>query len=119
MDGGNWKEMFCAVTAGDLELVRYHLRMGIDPNFQHPEVLSLPLVESARLGNVAITALLLRSGADPTLKAGWEGVDALTMATSQEQADVARMLREHLGLPEPQPWWRRLLGRLSSASSLP
>ena len=42
MDGGNWKEMFCAVTAGDLELVRHHLRMGIDPNFQPSEVLSLP-----------------------------------------------------------------------------
>ena len=119
MDGGNCKEMFCAVTDGDLELVRYHLKMGIDPNFQHLEVLSLPLVESARVGNVAITQLLLQSGANPTLKAEWEGVDALTMATSLGHTEVAQMLRDHLDLPEPKPWWKRLFGRQSQAHDSP
>jgi hypothetical protein len=36
-DGGNWKEMFGAAEEGDLELLRYHLERGVDPNFAHPE----------------------------------------------------------------------------------
>lgn len=42
-DGGNWKELLYASERGDLDLMRYHLRMGIDPNYQHPEFLTTPL----------------------------------------------------------------------------
>ena len=46
MDGGNWKEMFNAACAGDLDLVRYHVSNGVDVNYAHPEFLSTPLVAS-------------------------------------------------------------------------
>jgi uncharacterized protein len=44
MDGGNWKEMFAAACEGDLELLAYHVKNGVDINYAHPEFLSPPLV---------------------------------------------------------------------------
>ncbi|MCO4773822.1 MAG: hypothetical protein KDA24_27570 [Deltaproteobacteria bacterium] len=118
MDGGNWKEMFYAVEADDIELLRYHLRMGIDPNFQHPEVLSTPLVESAGLGRVEMVKLLLDSGADPTIEAAWERTTALQAAETHGQREVAGLLRKHLGLPPRTTWWQRLLRRAPTSSSM-
>ena len=46
MSGGDWKAMFKAVQDGDYELVSYYLRMGIDPNYQHPEFMAAALVSS-------------------------------------------------------------------------
>jgi hypothetical protein len=40
MAAGDWKEMLIAAQNGDLELVRYHIRMGENPNYQHPEFLT-------------------------------------------------------------------------------
>jgi len=109
MDGGNWKEMFYAVEGDDLELLRYHLRMGMDPNFQHPEVLCLPLVECARLGRLEMAKLLLEHGADPELPAAWEGLNALETAERYRQEAVGALLRGHLGLPAPRRGCARLL----------
>jgi len=110
MHGGDWKEMFYAVQDGDLELIRVHLKQGIDPNFQHPEVLCLPLVESARLGLVEIAKLLLEYGADPELKAAWEGRNALETALIYHQREVEDLLRAHLGLPpRPRGLWQRVV----------
>ena len=44
MSGGNWKELFEAACAGDLDLVRYHIDGGVDVNYAHPEYLATPLV---------------------------------------------------------------------------
>ncbi len=44
MAGGDWKEMLYASESGDLELVKYHIRMGINPNYLHPEFLTVPLL---------------------------------------------------------------------------
>jgi len=68
MSGGNWKQLFKATTEGDIELVRIYLRMGIDPNYQHPEFMEAPLVESIRCNHLDITELLLKNGADPNIK---------------------------------------------------
>jgi len=65
--GGNWKEMFHASENGDLELVRYHLRMGVDPNHQHQEYMTCPLLESVRKGHLEIVELLLQNGAKPNI----------------------------------------------------
>ena len=61
--GGNWKEMFHAAEKGDLELVRYHLSTGIDPNYQHPEYTTGALLESIRKGQLEVAELLLEKGA--------------------------------------------------------
>jgi Ankyrin repeats (3 copies) len=58
-EGGNWKELTRAATDGDLSIVKYHLDKGIDPNFQHPEFLTTPLIEAARAGNMPAVKLLL------------------------------------------------------------
>ena len=68
MSGGNWKEMLYACESGDLELVKYHIRMGIDPNYQHPEFLTAPLLESIRFGHLSVAKYLLENGADPNIK---------------------------------------------------
>ena len=54
MAAGDWKEMLVAAQSGDLALVRYHIRMGENPNYQHPEFLTTPLIEAATFGHKEI-----------------------------------------------------------------
>ncbi len=65
MSGGDWKQMFKAIQENNYELVSYYLRIGIDPNYQHPEYMAHPLAESIRYNDVSIAKLLLENGADP------------------------------------------------------
>lgn len=67
MSGGDWKAMFRGIQENDVELVKFYLRTGIDPNYQHPEFMALPLAESIRYNHLEITKVLLMNGADPTL----------------------------------------------------
>lgn len=67
MSGGDWKAMFKGIQENDFELVRFYLNTGIDPNYQHPEYMALPLCESIRYNHLDITKLLLNNGADPTI----------------------------------------------------
>ena len=70
MAAGDWKDMLKGIQMGDFELVKYYLKEGVDPNYQHPEFLTTPLIESIENGHIEITKLLLDSGADPHLKVG-------------------------------------------------
>ena len=54
MAGGNWKDMFKAVQEGDIALVDYYLKIGVDPNYQHPEFLASAFVERIRFNQLAI-----------------------------------------------------------------
>ncbi len=67
MSGGDWKAMFKGIQDNDLNLVEFYLKSGIDPNYQHPEYLALPLAESVRYAHIDITKLLLDHGADPNI----------------------------------------------------
>lgn len=67
MSGGDWKAMFKAIQENDIDLVEYYLRAGIDPNYQHPEYMALPLAESIRYAHLEVAKLLLENGADPNL----------------------------------------------------
>jgi ankyrin repeat protein len=107
MSGGNWKEMFGAAQSGDVELLRYHLRMGVDPNYQHPEYLCSALVESAREGHLEVVQLLIESGADPFVKAEWEGKTALEMAEIHRHPAVVEYLRKKMGLPPRRTFWQK------------
>lgn len=46
MSAGDWKEMLYAISEGNEDLVRYHISEGINPDYQHPELLTAPLIMS-------------------------------------------------------------------------
>lgn len=33
MSAGDWKDLYKAASEGDLDLVKYHISSGIDPNY--------------------------------------------------------------------------------------
>lgn len=96
MSAGDWKEMLKAAQEGDIELVRYHLKMGIDPNYQHPEFMTGPLIESIRFGNLSIAKLLLEHGADPTIKEGFGTDTPLSIATAANNKASIHLLNQYL-----------------------
>ena len=93
---GDWKEMLVAAQNGDLPLVRYHIRMGENPNYQHPEFLTTPLIEAATFGHLEIAQFLLDNGAKPELKAGFSSDTALTMAQQHKHTEIVKLLKSVL-----------------------
>lgn len=116
MSGGNWKEMYAAAEGGDLALVEYHVKRGVDVNYAHPEFLSTPLVATILARQADVAHFLLEAGADPRLHSEF---DAMTPVEAARHVGLtgleARLVQ--LGatpLPPPQPrkgWLSRLLGR--------
>lgn len=92
MAAGDWKEMLYAAQNGDLELVKYHIRMGEDPNYQHPEFMTTPLIESVRFGHIKVVAYLLQHGADPSIRADFGGETALSVAKTGKKHEIVRLL---------------------------
>ncbi|UYL09772.1 ankyrin repeat domain-containing protein [Bdellovibrio sp. SKB1291214] len=86
MSAGDWKEMYSASVSGDLELVQYHIRNGVDPNYQHPEIMSTALVASIIGNHPDISLFLLEHGADPALRSEFDNLTPL---------QAARMFRRH------------------------
>lgn len=82
MSGGNWKELYFAAREGDLELVRYHVQMGVDVNYAHPEFLSTPLVAAILAGQQEVAQYLLDVGADPNLMSEFDSVTPLEAAAT-------------------------------------
>lgn len=109
MSAGDWKDLYQASLDGDLALVRYHLSSGVDPNYQHPEILCTPLVASLIHGHDDVAAYLLDHGADPHLRSEFDGLTPLQAARRHgRSAFVTRLLA--LGATEPrQPFWWRWL----------
>jgi ankyrin repeat protein len=62
--GGDWKDFFRAIQLNDIELVKYHIRTGINPDYQHPEYMTAPLMECIRFGHLDIAEYLLENGTD-------------------------------------------------------
>lgn len=125
MSGGDFKDLFAAAARGDVELVRYHLDRGVDPDHVHPELQSTALVTSILAGQEASAYVLLEHGADPTL------LSELDDATPVRAARTAGLtaLEDHLvdlGAERPpastatRPRSRSaLLRRLSGSSRAP
>lgn len=99
MSGGDWKQMFKAVQTGDLNLVEYYLRQGIDPNYQHPEYMAAALVESIRFNNLDITKLLLENGADPNIKEILEEETPMSIAKARKNVAAIKLLEEYIDHP--------------------
>ena len=94
--GGNWKEMFYAIEQKDLELVRYHLERGVDPNYQHPEFLAAPLIECIRLGHLEIAQLLLEKGANPAIREVFGNDTPLSVAKSRKDKAAVKLIESWL-----------------------
>lgn len=92
MSGGDWKDLFKACEIRDLELARFHIKMGIDPNYQHPEYLTSPLMECIRQNNLEIADYLLQNGADPHLKEAFGTATAFSIAKSLNNKEAMTLL---------------------------
>lgn len=116
MSGGNWKEMYLAGCEGDLALVEYHVKAGVDVNYAHPEFLSTPLVAAILAGQADVALFLLAHGANPDLPSEFDAATPMQAARRAGLAVVEDRLFE-LGIArpaaelKPRGWLDRLLGR--------
>lgn len=94
MSGGDWKAMFKGVQENDLELVKFYLKSGIDPNYQHPEFMALPIAESIRYNNIEITKLLLENGANPLITEMESGLTPLEFAKRKGNQKAVDLLND-------------------------
>ncbi|MDW5443709.1 ankyrin repeat domain-containing protein [Polaromonas sp. SM01] len=109
MSAGDWKDLYQAALTGNLSLVDYHIRDGVNPNYQHPEILCTPLVASLVQGHGEIARYLLAHGADPHLRSEFDGLTPLQAARKHGRLEFVKLLRD-LGAQEArQPFWWRWL----------
>ncbi|MDP3249000.1 MAG: ankyrin repeat domain-containing protein [Polaromonas sp.] len=109
MSAGDWKNLYAAATEGDLAVVRYHINAGVNPNYQHPEIMCTPLVASLIQGHREIALYLLAHGADPHLLSEFDGLTPLQAARKHGRTEVVTLLLAR-GAREPrQPFWWRWL----------
>jgi ankyrin repeat protein len=92
MSGGDWKAMFKAVQQNDLELVKFYLRSGVDPNYQHPEFMALPLSESIRYNHLEIAQVLLENGAEALATEMESGTTPLDLAKRKKMPKAVDLL---------------------------
>jgi ankyrin repeat protein len=116
MSGGDWKEMFNAACEGDLALVDYHVKAGVDVNYAHPEFLATPLVASILARREAVALFLLDHGANPHLRSEFDAVTPLQAARRAGlKAVEAKLVEYGCHDPESEPssrgWFSRLWRR--------
>ena len=91
--GGDWKALYEAASQGDLDAVNRWLAAGVDPNFQHPEFGTTPLIAASEAGQLDAVKLLVEQGARPGVVSEWDGVTALEAAQARGHAQVVAYLR--------------------------
>ena len=112
--GGDWKDFYAAAERGDLHCVRYHLRNGVDVDYQHPEVMQSALFISVLHRHEAVARALLEHGADPNLPAELGSVTPL-QAARQARSETLQALLLAFGAHAASrpaarsPWWLRWL----------
>lgn len=84
MSHGDWKDLFKAVQDNNIDLVKLHISIGTDINYQHPKFFTNAFFESIRLKHHAITKLLIENGADLNLKEAYSGKNAIQIAKEFE-----------------------------------
>ena len=107
MSGGDWKELFFAACDGDLDLVRYHTRNGVDLDYAHPEFFGTPLVACILAKQEEIALFLLESGADPHLLSEFDGVTPLQAV---RRAGLPAVERRLISLGAVEPVAKKALG---------
>jgi ankyrin repeat protein len=113
MSGGNWKEMFNAACEGEIALVEYHVKAGVDVNYAHPEFLSTPLVAAILAKQERVALFLLANGANPHLPSEFDGLTPVQAARKSALPVVeARLLELGAVAPavptQPKGWLSRL-----------
>ena len=93
MSGGDWKEMFQAACDGDLALVEYHVKAGVDINYAHPEFRATPLVASILAGRAEVAHFLLDHGANPYTLSEFDGLTPMQAAMQVNLSSVIARLR--------------------------
>jgi len=92
MSGGDWKAMFQAIEQNDAELVKYYLKIGIDPNYQHPEFLALPLSECIRYNYIELVKLLMEFGVQSDIKEMESGLTSMELAKKLKRKEILALL---------------------------
>ena len=98
--GGDWKEMFRGVETNDFGLVRYYLAHDIDVNYQHPEFLTSPLIESIRRNHLDMMKFLLENGALPDIYEAESYKSPMAIAKELRNHEAVGLLNQYLGTNE-------------------
>jgi len=93
MSAGNWKELFQAACDGDMGLVEYHVRMGVDLDYAHPEFMATPLVACILAGQTEVALFLLDHGASPFIFSEFDGLTPMQAARQTGASIVVEKLR--------------------------
>ena len=109
MSAGDWKDMYAAAVAGNLALVRHHIDAGVNPNYQHPEVLCTPLVASLIAGHDEVAHYLLAHGADPLLRSDFDDLTPLQAAQRHGRTALVALLQARGAKEQRRPFWWRWL----------
>ena len=96
MSGGDWKDLLAASQKGEIELVKYHIRNDINPNYQHPEAMTAPLLESIKFGHLEISKYLLENGANPAIVEDFGTDTPMIIAERQKDQDAIDLLNSYL-----------------------
>jgi len=110
MSAGDWKDMIYAIQDGDIDLVRYHMQRGVNPNYQHPEFMTTPLIECIYHDRLEIAQFLLKSGADPSLCIGFSSDSPLSLARQSKNAAMVTLLKTRL--PKKNNILRRFVNKI-------
>lgn len=105
MSAGDWKELYSAASSGNLPLVQYHIRNGVNPNYQHPEILATPLVAALSNGHIEIAKFLLNNGADPYLLSEFDNMTALQAATRYNKPELVELIQQTV---PKQSWLQKI-----------
>lgn len=97
MSGGDWKDFFLAAKSGNTERVQFHIKQGINLDYQHPEVMTTALLESVRQNQLKVAALLLDNGASLDIVDEWEGETAISLAKELKKTEMLALLEGYLG----------------------
>lgn len=109
MSAGDWKDLYQAAVDGDLALVQHHIREGVNPNHQHPEILRTPLVAALVEGQLAVARFLLDHGADPSLVSELDNLSPLQAARRHGHREMVALLQGLGAKTHRQPFWWRWL----------
>lgn len=96
MAAGNWKEMYQASLDGNLSLVQYHITEGVNPNYQHPEILATPLVAAILNNHDNVAIFLLENGADPNLESYFDNLTPLKAAKKMKNKHLIALIKNQL-----------------------